>query len=54
MIAKNIISREIKLLAYDLMWKIRVLFPPFVNSRKGGDEHPTLLTLTTRSRFFIK
>jgi hypothetical protein len=39
MIAKNKISREVKLLACDLMWKICVLFPPLVNSRKNGDEH---------------
>jgi hypothetical protein len=52
MIAKNKISREVKLLACDLMWKICVLFLPLVNSRKNGDEHPTLLT--TRSRFLIK
>ena len=50
MIAKNKISREVKLLACDLMWKICVLFLPLVNSRKNGDEHPTLLT--TRSPVF--
>jgi hypothetical protein len=51
-IAKNKIYREVKLLACDLMWKICVLFLPLVNSRKSGDEHPSLLTM--RSRLLIK
>ena len=51
-IAKNKIYREVKLLACDLMWKICVLFLPLVNSRKNGDEHPSLLAM--RSRLLIK